>query len=392
MVAHQSRRGKRPRVDRGLARPYRQGHGPLQRARRPMSRPLIGRMAPSPTGQLHLGNVRSLALAWLAAKAQGGQIYLRIEDLAPAAAASTAELIADLAWLGLAWDAPDNAALHWPEPAGQAWWVQSQRGALYAAVVDQLLAAGRAYPCVCTRKDIERAATAPHAEDGGPVYPGTCRGRFATVGEARAWEVRQAEAACRAPMGCAVRLKVADQPLHFNDMCRGPQTVDVAASAGDIVIARKDGGFAYMLAVVVDDLAMGVTQVVRGDDLLAATGQQLAIYQAIAELAVTLAAQPGPLQPFWQRAMVWQPPDHAHVALVVGDDGRRLAKRNQSVHLQQIRAAGVTAADIRRWVAQTSGVPTDTDWMAMAQRFDWGGVARQAVLFGEAALAKLLRR
>lgn len=360
-----------------------------------MQRPVIGRLAPSPTGLLHMGNLRSLAVAWLAARRVGGTICLRVEDLLPDMAAEIAPLLADLAWIGLTCDPTGDSALPWPLPPPRSLvpagvWLQSQRHALYQQVVAALVASGRAYPCVCTRKDIELAALAPHATDVALAYPGTCRGRFATLWAAEAWERDQAKHAGRQPLGCAVRLIVPPGQFAFTDLCQGQQQVDVATTAGDIVIRRKDGGFAYMLAVVVDDLALGVTEVVRGDDLLEVTGQQLAVYRVLAELGAQRGQALDDLQPFWQRAATWLPPNHGHVALVVGDDGRRLAKRNQSLQLRALRRAGVTPSRVRGWVAHSLGLIGE-DWVDMAEQLDLQRLPRHQVRFGDAELATLLQ-
>lgn len=349
-----------------------------------------GRLAPSPTGVLHLGNVRSLAIAWLAARAAGGQILLRVEDLLPGMEAHVAPMLDDLQWLGLHWDGPGPGALWSPEPdAGRpGWCLQSRRADVHAAVLEALLQAGLIYPCVCTRKDIEGAARAPHREDLGQPYPGTCQERFASLEAAEAVERDRAAAEQRPPLGVALRLRVPVAPVYFDDGLHGPQVADLPSSCGDLVVRRKDGGFAYMLAVVVDDLAMGVTDVVRGDDLLAATGQQLAVYAALSQVARGLLssdAQPH-LRPFWQRAADWMPPRHWHVPLVLGEDGRRLAKRNESLHLRQLRAAGVQPGQIVTWVGQSLGLGDAADFAQLVPRFSWSRLPRQPVRFGEAEL------
>ncbi|MSQ83970.1 MAG: tRNA glutamyl-Q(34) synthetase GluQRS [Myxococcales bacterium] len=347
---------------------------------------IVGRLAPSPTGLMHIGNLRSLVLAWLAVRATNGRIYLRIEDLLADTANHTAALIDDLRWLGLDWDPPPST----PVSAQSAdLWAQSQRESLYAAVVDALIAAQLAYPCICTRKDVELAATAPHAEDMATAYAGTCRGRYASVVDAQQDERARAHAADRAPMGVAVRLCIPEGTFAFVDLIHGQQVVNVAATAGDLVIRRKDGGFAYMLAVVVDDIAMGVNQVVRGDDLLAATGQQLAVYRQLMQCA-RLQAATHENQQFWQLAAIAEPPSHAHVSLVVGDEGRRLAKRNKSMHLRSMRDRGVTASAVRAWILASCGQPPATTWYRAAAVFDWAQVPRSPVVFGHQELATLV--
>lgn len=329
--------------------------------------PVVGRLAPSPTGLLHVGNARSLLLAWLAARHAGGTIHLRIEDLLPDGDAHLPALLDDLRWLGLACDP-------WH---GEAFVRQSARAPLYDALLTALQARGEVYPCVCTRKDIDLAARAPHAEDKATAYPGTCRDRFASEAEALAFEQDRAREEQRPALGVALRLCVADAPVTFTDLLHGPQRVVLPDDCGDIVVRRKDGGVAYMFAVVVDDWAMAVNQVVRGDDLLDVTGQQLAVYDALRRLASLL------LPPF---AGV---PEYIHVPLVVGDDGRRLAKRNQSLHIAELRRRGITPAQLRRWLATSIGLPAHDDLTLLARAFDWSLLPPAAVRFGAAELAAL---
>jgi glutamyl-tRNA synthetase len=264
-----------------------------------------GRFAPSPTGALHLGNARTALLAWLAARHTGGGFVLRLEDLdrGRVVAGAEAALLADLAWLGIDWDeGPDRGGPFAP-------YRQSERAARYDAAVAALLAAGRAFRCACSRADVARAASAPHAEDEeGPRYPGTCRGQDPAAVAARA------AAAGRAP---AVRFDGRGEAIGFHDGVHG----DVPAVAGgvdDFVLRRADGTAAYQLAVVVDDAAMAITHVVRGDDLLGSTPRQLALYRALG-----LAA-----------------PAFAHVPLLLAPGGDRLAKRTRPVTLATLRGRG----------------------------------------------------
>jgi glutamyl-tRNA synthetase len=325
----------------------------------------------------------------------GGRVLLRIEDLLPDAPEHLPGLLDDLQWLGLDWDhepLPDDLwqpqmALDGLQRPVAGLCLQSSRHGLYDAVLEALTTAGLVYPCICTRKDIELAARAPHVEDKGLAYPGTCRGRFASVAEAHAVDEQRQRALGKPPLGVALRLQVPDQPVFFVDALRGPITVHLPSDSGDIVVRRKDGGHAYMLAAVVDDLAQGVTHVLRGDDLLEVTGQQFAVYAALQMLAGQLLAQPHPqetgLQRLWQRAHHWQPPQHWHVPLVLGDDGRRLAKRNESLHLRQLRSSGVKAGAVRCWIAQSCGLGPLDDLQAMAAALDLGRLPLQPVRFGE---------
>jgi len=271
---------------------------------------VVGRLAPSPTGALHLGNARTFMVAWLKARAAGGRVVLRIEDLdhprdKPGAAAQAVE---DLRWLGFDWDEE---------------YVQSERREFYRAALRRLVDAGLAYPCVCSRRDVEAAQSAPH--DGEQLrYPGTCRGRFATWEEA---ERAKGAAPCwrfRTPQGAVV---------EFDDAFAGRFRQDVAEKLGDFPLARDADGAGYTLAVVADDAAMGVTEVVRGDDLLPATPSHILL----------------------QRALGLPTPEYCHVPLVVGADGRRLAKRHGDTRIAAYRSAGVSAEAIVGRLAATCG-------------------------------------
>ena len=271
---------------------------------------LVGRLAPSPTGVLHLGNARSFLLAWLSARSAGGSLLMRVEDIdGPRIREGAAQqALDDIRWLGLDWD------------AGEIY--QSERLGEYGAVVDGLLSDGLAYPCVCTRREVEEAASAPHESwHDAVVYPGTCRGLFASREEAR-------EASGRDP---AVRFRVEVDAVAFSDGFRGPQE---GLIAGDFVIQKRDGGPAYQLGVVVDDIASGVTEVLRGDDLLVSTPRQLLLYQTLDS----------------------PPPQFTHVPLVVGPDGRRLAKRHGDTSLRRFRDDGVSAERVVGYLAWLSGL------------------------------------
>ena len=272
----------------------------------------VGRLAPSPTGALHLGNVRTFMIAWLRARSQGGNVILRIEDLdhprdRPGAAAGAIE---DLKWLGFDWDEE---------------YVQSERKDLYRDALAALRGKGLAYPCVCSRRDVESAQSAPHEGDQ-LFYPGTCRDRFAS------WDEAQRAIAPRRPCW---RFRVGNDvpPVAFDDVFAGHFEEDVAKTLGDFPLARDEGGAGYTLAVVVDDLAMGVTEVVRGDDLLAATPAQILV----------------------ARALGGREPAYCHVPLVVGPDGRRLAKRHGDTRIASYRAAGRRPGEIIGALAATCG-------------------------------------
>ncbi len=281
--------------------------------------PYRGRFAPSPTGPLHLGNARSALLSWLAARAAGGAYLLRVEDLdGPRVRPGLeARILDELRWLGLDWDeGPDVGG-------GLGPYRQSERMNLYAESLAALRAAGRVYPCFCTRAEIALASQAPHESDEGPRYPGTCRDL--TTAE----RARRAER--RAP---AWRLRVDEGPLAFDDGVHGRKVFDVAATVGDFVVARADGIPAYQLAVAVDDAAMGITEVVRGDDLLPSTARQLLVYRALGR----------------------EPPLFAHVPLVVGPDGERLAKRHGALSLGELRQRGADPRAVAGLLAAISGL------------------------------------
>ncbi len=279
-----------------------------------------GRFAPSPTGPMHLGNARTALLSWLAARAPGGSYIMRVEDLDGPRVRPGAEghLLDELRWLGLDWDeGPDVGG-----PAGP--YRQSERMDRYADALRRLQEAGVAYPCFCSRAEIAAAAQAPHGPgDEGPRYPGTCR------------DLARAEAGRRAQRRRpAWRFRVPAGAIPFEDGVHGPQRRDVSAETGDFVVARADGIPAYQLAVVVDDAAMGVTEVVRGDDLLGSTARQLLLYRALG-----LAA-----------------PRFAHVPLVNGEDGSRLAKRHGALSLGELRARGADPRAVAGWLAAISGL------------------------------------
>lgn len=264
---------------------------------------LTTRFAPSPTGLLHRGHALSALLAWRMARASGGRFLLRIEDIDTTRCRPDHEaaIMDDLAWLGLDWDGPV--------------WRQSERGPVYAAALDRLVGLRVAYPCFCTRADIAAAASAPHGPEG-PVYPGTCR-QLAPGDRAR--RLASEQPAWRLDVATALAIT---GPLTWHDRWAGMQQ---AHPVGDFVIARRDIGTAYALAVVVDDAAQGVTDVVRGVDLFEATHGQR-VLQALLGLAE---------------------PRYHHHPLVLDSDGKRLAKRDKAETLAALRAAGADPAGLR---------------------------------------------
>lgn len=267
-----------------------------------------GRFAPSPTGIMHLGNVMCALLSWLSAKSKGGTWVLRIEDLDPDRSRRhfADRLMRDLEWLGLTWD--------------EGPYFQSERHERYAAALERLCAMDLVYPCFCTRADI-MATQAPHESDGRIVYAGTCR--------ARTYNKEDMERA-------ALRLKVPDREIAFADGHYGPQRVNLSRHCGDFVIRRKDGAWAYQLAVVVDDAEMGITEVVRGSDLLLSSPQQ--IY--LAEL------------------LGYPLPSFIHLPLLCNAQGQRLSKRDKSLDMEALRAE-YTAEEIIGRLAFLTGLKPD---------------------------------
>lgn len=260
-------------------------------------RRITGRLAPSPTGAQHVGNARTYLIAWLSARARNGRVVLRIEDIdSPRIkAGAAAQALADLRWLGLDWD---DGPL-----------VQTERLNAYQECFGRLQAQERVYPCTCSRTDIEQAASAPHLDHEGPVYPGTCAHR--RVKDAAHWKDRTA----------AWRFRLGSTTPEFADGFRERVSIDLHAVGGDFVVWKSAGGPAYQLAVVVDDAFQGVTEVIRGDDLVSSTPRQLLLYDALG----------------------LQAPSFAHIPLVVGPDGRRLAKRHGDTRLVSLQERGVRA-------------------------------------------------
>jgi glutamyl-tRNA synthetase len=287
-----------------------------------------GRFAPSPTGRLHLGNLRTALLAWLFARASGSRFLVRVEDLDPAAGAGDheAQQLADLAALGLEWDGEVVR--------------QSERRALYEAAIGRLVTAGLTYPCWCSRREILEAPTAPHAPPG--AYPGTCRDREPPVTE-------------RPP---ALRLRAGDVRVGVDDRLCG----HFEGIVDDFVLRRGDGTPAYNLAVVVDDGAQRIGEVVRADDLLAST----------------------PRQVFLARLLGIEPPAYAHVPLVLGPDGERLAKRHGAV---TIGDAG-TPSEVLALLARSLDLAAPGETVTAAQlvdRFDPDAVPRRPWVFSPAS-------
>ena len=301
----------------------------------------VGRLAPSPTGALHLGNARTFLIAWLRTRSLGGKMVFRMEDLdhpkdKPGAAA---DAVRDLQWLGFDWDEE---------------YVQSERKDLYRDALSSLVSRGLAYPCVCSRRDVEAAQSAPH-EGEQLFYPGTCRDRFASWREAYSFlnPLYNSNSKLQPPRSPCWRFRVADgSRVAFDDVFAGRFEQDVSATLGDFPLARDEFGAGYTLACAVDDIAMGVTEVVRGDDLLAATPAQILVSRALgAEREIS----------------------YCHVPLVVGPDGKRLAKRHGDTRIAAYRMAGVRPEKIVGWLAASCGWAEEGEEISLAAllpRFD----------------------
>ncbi|MDL2285123.1 tRNA glutamyl-Q(34) synthetase GluQRS [Desulfovibrio sp. OttesenSCG-928-F07] len=303
-----------------------------------------GRFAPSPTGFLHLGNAWAFLCAWLGARSVGGEIVMRFEDIDPQRAKLEFEhaIIEDLTWLGLNWDygpgAPnikaanttgnvtdDSALLFAP-------YRQSENIADYASALAELEKRLLVYPCFCTRKELRSMAGAPQAGDGADLegaYPGICR------------TLSHKDIAQKTQSGLryAMRLRFEEfrsAYLHIDDLCLGPVNLQEHEAGGDFALRRSDGVFAYQLAVVLDDIRMGVTQVVRGMDILLSTPRQLFLYELFGAT----------------------PPKYVHVPLMLDYEGERLAKRHAALSLRSLRAAGVTPELVIGYLAWWGGLTT----------------------------------
>jgi len=271
-----------------------------------------GRFAPSPSGEMHLGNAWTAMLAWLQVRVLGGKMILRMEDLDPdrSKGMHANQIIEDLRWLGLDWDeGPDIGGPYAP-------YVQDKRRHLYETALQQFERAGLLYPCYCSRAELRSVARAPHVGDTY-VYPGVCR--------------RLTPDRLREMAGCqaSLRLAVPTMTVEFTDLCRGVYRQELARDVGDFIIRRADGVHAYQLAVVVDDAAMKITHVLRGADLLDSTPRQLLLFKL---LGLNI-------------------PHYSHVSLLVGEDGQRLSKRHGDISIAALRRQGAKAEKIVGYLA-----------------------------------------
>ena len=308
-------------------------------------RPVVGRFAPSPSGRMHLGNAFSALIAWLAVRSAGGEMVLRQEDLDPQRCKReyADQIEEDYRWLGLDWDRGGSAG-------GDAYY-QSNRDDIYAEALETLRQNHLIYPCFCTRNQLH-AASAPHATDGTTLYPGTCRNLTPAEQTERA--------KTRKP---AMRVKVPDETVSFTDHIMGAYHQNLAQACGDFILRRSDGVFAYQLAVVVDDALMGVTQVVRGADLLSSTPRQLWLYRELGLPA----------------------PEFYHMPLLLAVDGRRLSKRDGDESLEHLQARYTPEQIIGRlaYACGLQNAPDPRTPAELADGFSWQRVPQNDIILPE---------
>ncbi len=338
---------------------------------------------------MHLGNAWTALLAWLSARSQGGAMVLRMEDLDPERSKPhfAAAILEDMAWLGLDWDeGPDKGGPYGP-------YTQDARRGLYQQWLDVLDSRGLLYPCYCTRSELRSMAQAPHAGEAEPVYGGAClnldaAARAAKLGQGRQPAMRlslsgtpivargiRANSQDRTPgheaapfdrQGMGAEAQAAhEQCITFQDLILGPQSQNLVAECGDFALRRSDGVHAYQLAVVADDAAQRISEVVRGADLLESTARQIHLF----------------------RLFGWSEPRYAHVPLLVDQDGRRLSKRRQDVDLGQLRQRGVSPQAIVGYLAWRAGVLDAARPVAPAELID--GFSFQALPVGPVVIEEL---
>ena len=300
----------------------------------------VGRFAPTPSGRMHLGNVFAALIAWLSVRSRGGTLVLRMEDLdiQRTNRENACALREDLLWLGLHWDVETQP--------------QSQRSAIYQEYFEKLKTQGLLYPCYCTRNQLH-SVNAPHLSDGTYVYPGTCRDLTDT----------QRAAFDRAP---AWRVRVPDREWAVQDLLQGTYRENLATDCGDFVVRRADGLFVYQLAVTVDDALSGVTEVVRGTDLLSSAPRQM----------------------YLQALFGFPHPAYGHVPLLIAPDGRRLSKRDRDLDLGYLRAH-CSPERILGVLAHASGLmptPEAISAKELAGEFQWEKLHRQSICLDAAAL------
>lgn len=301
-----------------------------------------GRFAPTPSGGLHVGNLFCSLLAWLSAKAKGGEIVLRIEDLDRERSRKeyVEQAECDLEFLGLRWDRGGTA--------GGDEYFQGKRSEYYEECLNRLNKMGLVYPCFCTRAELH-AVNAPHTSDGETVYSGRCRGLTAE-------EIARLGAARRP----AMRLRVPDEIVEFTDGHYGKVVQNLADECGDFILRRSDGAYAYQLAVVADDAAMGITEVVRGRDLLSSTPRQLYLYCLLG----------------------FDAPKFAHTPLILAEDGRRLSKRDRDISLTGMKEKGLSAEDVIGRLAFLAGLidrPERASAGELVPIFSWEKIPKEDI-------------
>jgi glutamyl-tRNA synthetase len=320
--------------------------------------PVRVRFAPSPTGHLHLGNVRTALFNWLFARHHGGTFILRLEDTDAVRSSqeSVDSVLQDLRWLGLDWDEGPEAA----GPFGP--YRQTERYGIYEEYVNRLLAAGEAYPCYCTSEELNAARERAQAGNLTYTYPGTCRRLSAPEREAREKEGRRP----------CVRLRIATRTVSFTDLVRGPVSIHTQ-QFGDWVLTRPDGSPTYNFAVVVDDALMRVTHVIRGEDHLSNTPKQIVLYEALGLPA----------------------PQFAHLSMILGTDGSKLSKRHGDVSLDAFRERGFLPDGVANGLALLGwSDPDEREVLSrkeLVERFDLGRVNKSAAVFDEGKLKHLNR-
>ena len=304
----------------------------------------VGRFAPTPSGRMHLGNLFCGLLAWLAARKENGKMILRIEDLDPQRSRMeyAEKLQEELLWFGLDWDEGGaKGGQHSP-------YIQSQCDTIYQAALEILQQKGMLYPCFCSRAELH-TANAPHLSDGRYLYSGACR---------HLTPKQQAEKAKqKAP---ALRVKVPEQVVCFEDLLYGAQQENLAQQAGDFMLCRADGVFAYQLAVVVDDLRMGVTQVVRGRDLLGCTPRQIWLSQQLGAEKL---------------------PEYGHIPLVLDSEGNRLSKRDGALSLDCLRERFTPQQILGKLAFLTNLIdcPKEISLQELIPLFEWGKIPKQDI-------------
>ncbi len=317
---------------------------------------LRGRLAPSPSGYLHLGNAWACLMAWLLCRRASGTLVLRIEDIDPARSRQeyAQAIMEDLAWLGLDWDEGPGS------PGGYGPYLQSQRYEIYKLALDWLQARGMVYPCFCSRKELRAIASAPHVGDEGVPYPGTCANLSLHEQQHCIQQGRQA----------ALRVRAGTGIYAFTDGIRQLNVSKQQDCGGDFALRRSDGVIAYQLAVSVDDALMNITQVVRGADIAASTPRQLMLFELFGI----------------------QPPQYTHVPLVCDHTGERLAKRHHSLGVRALREQGVTSAAIIGYLAHAGGLVTERKALTaqeLLHNFNLESISETSIYLEETLMAQL---